>query len=181
MKKELLLFALVLSGSACFARDVGAASPTVSAATESNNEGVKALSAGDYSLAIQKLEAALKLNPDYAMARMNLAIAHSNLGLQLRSNPKEALREFHKALFLNGSNEVTQKNAAGMIKALGKNPDSFDDRVQLAQDARTSGDFVGAIVEYNAALKLKDDRKIHEALGQIYTERGEGEESRRTI
>ena len=51
---------------------------------------------------------------------------------------------------------------------MGKNPHSFTDRVQLGDDARHSGDIIGAIIEYSEALKIKDDRNLHLVLGDLY-------------
>src|SRR6185437_3930872 len=138
-----------------------------------NNDGVKALNSSNYQLAIQKFEAALKLDPNYKLARDNLAIAHNNYGLQLRNTPAEALKQFHQALYLNMSNATTMQNVDGIIKMMGKDPHSFADRVALGDQARLAADFVGAIIEYSAALKLKDDAKIHVKLGDVYRVRDE--------
>ncbi|MBA3994088.1 MAG: hypothetical protein C0469_11225, partial [Cyanobacteria bacterium DS2.3.42] len=134
-----------------------------------NNEGVKALNAGNFALAIQKFEAALQMDKSYQLARENLAIAHNNYGLQLaKSNPQEALKQFHQAYYLNKTNATTAQNVEGIIRMLGKDPRDFKTRVAMADQARMSGDFVGAIVEYAEALKIKDDPKIHIKLGDVY-------------
>lgn len=138
-----------------------------------NNDGVKALNASNYPLAIQKFEAALKLDPNYKLARDNLAIAHNNYGLGLRANPAEALKQFHQALYLNQTNATTMQNVEGIIRMMGKNPQSFADRVALGDQARLGADFVGAIIEYQAALRIKDDAKIHIKLGDVYRVRDE--------
>ncbi len=134
-----------------------------------NNEGVKALNSGNFALAIQKFEAALQMDKSYALARENLAIAHNNYGLQLaKSNPNEALKQFHQAYYLNKTNATTAQNVEGIIRMLGKDPRDFKTRVQMADQARASGDFVGAIVEYAEALKIKDDARTHIKLGDVY-------------
>lgn len=137
-------------------------------AVDLNNAGVKALNAGNFQLAIQKLEEAVKLDPSYKLAKDNLAIAYNNYGLQLQSNPKEAIKQFHKALFFDPTNSTTNANLQGIIRYMGKDPGSFKDRVTLAGDARKASDFDGAIIEYKAALQLKDDGKIHMSLGDVY-------------
>jgi len=142
-----------------------------------NNDGVQALNKGNFALAISKFEEALKQDATYQLARDNLAIAHNNYGLQLRNNPKEALKQFHKALYLNRTNATTLQNVEGIIRIMGKNPKSFQDRVELGDQSRLSGDFIGAIVEYSEALKLKDDAKLHIKLGDVYRVRGEDDKA----
>lgn len=133
-----------------------------------NNEGVKALNAGNYQLAIQKFEAAYKLDPTYQLARENLAIAYNNYGLQMQNNPGEAIKWFHKSLSLNPNNATTQGNLNTIVQMLGKNPGSYKDRMEMGRAARLAGDFDGAIVEYAAALRIKDDPKLHADLGDVY-------------
>lgn len=139
-----------------------------SAVISLNNEGVKALNAGNYQLAIQKFEQANKLDPTYTLAKENLAIAYNNYGLQLQNNPVEAIKWFHKSLALNANNATTQGNLNTIVQMLGKNPNNFKDRVEMGRAARLQGDFDGAIVEYAAALRLKDDPKLHADLGDVY-------------
>jgi tetratricopeptide (TPR) repeat protein len=138
-----------------------------------NNDGVKALNSSDYKTAITKFEAALKIDPSYKLARDNLAIAHNNYGLQLRGTPAEALKQFHQALYLNQTNATTMQNVEGIIRMMGKDPKSYADRVALGDQARLAADFVGAIIEYSAALKLKDDAKLHIKLGDVFRVRDE--------
>ena len=138
-----------------------------------NNDGAKALNSSNFQLAIQKFEEALKLDPNYKLASDNLATAYSNYGLQLRGNSHEALKQFHKALYLNRSNATTWQNIEGVIRLMGKNPKSFQDRVDLGDQARLAGDSIGAIIEYSAALQLKDDPKLHVKLSDAYRVHGE--------
>lgn len=138
-----------------------------------NNEGVKALNAGNFQLAVQKFQEAVKLDPSYGLARENLAIAYNNYGLQLQNNPKEAIKQFHKALYLNRNNATTLSNLEGIISMLGKNPKKFQDRVELGDQARLAADFEGAAIEYIEALRLKEDPKIHAKLGDVYRVRDE--------
>jgi superkiller protein 3 len=140
-----------------------------------NNEAVKALNSNNFPLAIQKFEAALKIDPRYELARKNLAIAHNNYGLQNRNNPKVALSEFHKALFLDPSNATTLQNVNGIIVMMGKDPKSFADRKALGKEAQLSSDFIGAIIEYGEACKIKDDPKLHVEMGNIFRVRDDND------
>lgn len=131
-----------------------------------NNDGVKLLNAGNFAGAIQKFEEALRVDPNYSYAKENLAIAYNNYALKLP--PAEALKAFHKSMAMNPGNATTAQNLEGIIMALGKNPKSFKDRVELGKQARMSGDFEGAIVEWQAALRLQDNGPLHADLADVY-------------
>jgi Flp pilus assembly secretin CpaC len=131
-----------------------------------NNEAVIAINATDYARAIKLLEKALKWSPTYKTARINLAIAYNNFGLTLQNKPAEAISYFHRAIYLDASNDTTKGNLEGIIRKLGKNPDSFNDRVALADDALLKNDTRGGIVEYEAALRLKEDQALRAKLSE---------------
>jgi tetratricopeptide (TPR) repeat protein len=156
---------------------LGAALADQSQAISLNNEGVKALNANKYQNAIRLLESALKQDSNYELARDNLALAHNNYGLQLRNEPKQALKHFHQALYLNPKNPTTLQNIDGILRLMGRNPKSFEDRVDLGDQARLCGDFVGAIIEYKAATTIKDDATIHTKLADVYRVRGENDKA----
>lgn len=138
-----------------------------------NNKGVKALNQGQYELAISLFEKALDEDPNYVLAVNNLAIAENNYGLNLRKNPKAALVEFHRALWLNPANETAEQNMRGIIRMLGKNDKSFDDRVELGDEAAKTGDLIGAIVEYVEATGIEADPSVYVKLGDVLHLRGE--------
>lgn len=131
-----------------------------------NNDGVKALNSGNFQLAIAKFEEALKVEPGYKYAKENLAIAYNNYALKLP--PAQAIKYFHKAMALNPDNATTSQNLDQVVQALGKNPRSFKDRLDLGKSARLSGDFEGAIVEFQAALRAQNDPKVHVDLGDVF-------------
>lgn len=135
---------------------------------ELNNAGVRALNQQNFKLAISKFEQALKIDSGYELARKNLAIAYNNYGLQLQKTPMQALKQFHRALALDPNNATTKANIDGIIKFLNRDPNKFEDRVDLGNSARKSGDFSGAVVEYKAALRIKNDAKIWEKLGDVF-------------
>lgn len=160
---RLLAFTLGLSivGSLAFSMPAYAGNQ----AAVLNNDGVKALNANNFQLAIAKFEEALKAEPGYQFARDNLAIAYNNYALKLP--PAQALKYFHKALALNPANATTQQNLDSVVQALGKNPKSYKDRLELGKSSRVSGDFEGAIVEFQAALRAQNDPQLHADLGDV--------------
>lgn len=146
--------------------------PTAFAASEKvvqlNNDGVNALKASNYPVAVQAFQACLKLDPTYKLAKENLAICFNNWGISLQNNPQQAIDKFHKSLFYSPDNATAVQNLEVTIQNLGKDPRSFKDRVALGKAARLSGDLEGGIVEYAEALKLKDDPALRVELGNAY-------------
>jgi tetratricopeptide (TPR) repeat protein len=155
------------------------------AATKLNKDGVLALKridpsprdgyprefgSADWQSVFNKFEAALKIDPGYTSARRNLSIAHSNFALYLDSHHKraEAIDQLHQALFADPNNGVASDNLSGIIEHTGKNPHSFEDRLTMGDKANACGDFVGAIIEYKAALKIKDNRSLHKKIADAY-------------
>ena len=129
-----------------------------------NNSGVMALKANNYPLAFENFKAALKIDPKYQLARDNLPIAHNMYGLQLLGKPKEALKEFHEALYLFPTNPVTLKNMEMAIKLMGKDPHLFEDRVVLGDEAKSAADYIGAVIEYSEALKISENPEVRTKL-----------------
>jgi tetratricopeptide (TPR) repeat protein len=123
------------------------------------DEGTNAIESGNFEMAIGKLQKAVEIAPDYALAVENLCTAHNRRGAQIDTNPLSALSEFDKALFYDPKNWKPLGNAANMMRMLGKNPKLFADRVELGDKDVANKDYLGAVVEYGAALALapKDD------------------------
>jgi tetratricopeptide (TPR) repeat protein len=134
------------------------------------NVFAKNLTNSDWQSIFEKYKAALKADPQYAVARRNLAVAHNNFALYLAQDKHkrfEALEQFHQALYTEPDQTIIQ-NMLVLIRRMGKNPDSFGDRVELGDMARTHNDIAGAIVEYEAALKLKRDPEVQKKLNDAY-------------
>jgi tetratricopeptide (TPR) repeat protein len=134
-----------------------------------NNDGVRALKALDYATAVVDLEDALRLDANYKLAKQNLAVVFNNYALSLKKEPIEALKKFHKAAMLDPHNSTTMQNIKGMIKRLGKDPNSFDVRAELGREADKVSDFAGAAFEYTEALKIRDDPTIRKRLADLYS------------
>ncbi len=143
-----------------------------------NNEGVRALETSNFKLAMEKFEAALKLDPTYGKARSNLAIAYNNYALFVnKRSPDEALKYFHKALQLDSSNPTTKANIDGIIRRMGRDPLNYQDRVDLGDQSRKQADFDGAIISYQAAVAIKDDANVREKLGDVFRVKGRLDEA----
>lgn len=137
-----------------------------------NNEGVGALKDRNWDLAIKKFEAALKTDSNYSVAKKNLSVAHNNLAMHLAAvehNPDKALNAFHQSVYLDPDNKTTEANFKTTIRMLGKNPDSFDDRLYLAECAKKNNDLVGELVEYQAALKIRQDSSLQGKIKDLRT------------
>ncbi|MBX9668643.1 MAG: hypothetical protein K2X93_13540 [Candidatus Obscuribacterales bacterium] len=129
-----------------------------------NNRGVRALNTARYNLAIDYFIQASRVDPDYNLAKSNLAIALNNKALNLSTTPKEAIRYCEQALFLDPQNKTTDANLCGLIRLMGFDPKNFDNRVVLAENALERKELAGALIEYTAALAIKDDDGIREKL-----------------
>lgn len=137
-----------------------------------NNEAVVEINKSNWQLAIDRLTEALKIDPTYAIARRNLELAYNYFGKQLESNnePRKALEVFRKAAFFinDSSTSMTNRNIENVMQVIGKRTDSFGDRLTLAEEAKATGDFIGAYVEYGAALKLKNDPLVRKKMDDVY-------------
>jgi TonB family protein len=132
---------------------------------ELNNDGIKALNKGNTKAAIEKFEAALRKDPGYRLAQDNLAIAHNNYALQLRkTDTEQAIKHFHAALFYNPNNLTTKNNLESTMRAVGMDPRSFKDRVVLGDKALKEKDYMGAKVEYEAALSIEEGADVQKKL-----------------
>lgn len=122
-----------------------------------NNRAVGEINAKEFSKAIASLEELIKASPDYAHAKENLVIAHNNYGLELAAKrPREAIKQFHAALFLDIKQNAIRKNLESLILEMGMNPKNNADRLALAEEALKEDDGEGAYVESMEALRLRN-------------------------
>lgn len=125
-----------------------------------NNEAVHLMNEGHLQEAKAKLEECLKKDGHYGFARENYAIVLNNIAL--KSPPKRAWTNFHQSYYIN-PNKTTISNMNSVLQAWGEKP-SFQTHVKQAESAFKNDDVVTAVVEYEQALKLKDDAKIAKQL-----------------
>ena len=139
-------------------------------AVELNNQAVCLLESRGYERAIMTLQNAIIMDPSYKTAFSNIAIAYNNLGLSQRKNPPLAIRSFHKAWYLDPDNQVTVKNLNIMLRVAGRDVTNFDDRVALGDKAREERDIAGSIMEYKAALQIREDKNVRAKLEEVLNE-----------
>lgn len=139
-------------------------------AVELNKQAVCLLESRGYERAIMTLQNAIIMDPSYKTAFSNLAIAYNNLGLSQRKNPPQAIRSFHKAWYLDPDNRVTVKNLNIMLRVAGRDVTNFDDRVALGDKAREERDIAGSIMEYKAALQIREDKDVRGKLEEVLNE-----------
>jgi len=138
--------------------------------------------------AITLLQGALKADASDRNARLNLLLAYNQAGLNARDNPDEAIKYFREATVLLQSNrrlydypgisvveKELQVNLDAAISQKDKNPRNFKVREEFGNECRKRADFIGAIVEYSEALKIKESAELHEKLADVYRVRDEND------
>ena len=134
-----------------------------------NNEGIDELNAGNYAGAIETFKKALTADPLDEHARDNLSTAFNNFGTKAATEA-EKVQFYRKALFVSPTNKHARTNLTNHIKYEGKNPDAFDDRMKLAEQFATAGDYTSAAVEVREALSKKKDTAAQNKLKE-YSEK----------
>lgn len=105
-----------------------------------NNEGVELMSSKAYAQAIEKFETALKMDPNYELAKENLSRAYNNYALDLASKGKEQEAEtlMQKAMRLKDSIRnatlklTTMHNYAQLLRKLRREKEA----ASLEEEAR---------------------------------------------
>jgi tetratricopeptide (TPR) repeat protein len=130
-----------------------------------NNTGVHEINAKHFAVAIKTFERLLEISPNYAHAKENLVIAHNNFGLELSvRQPKEALKQFRAALYLDPRQAAIRKNLSAIMRENGQDPASTEDRLAMANECLLQGEAEGAFVELSEALRIKNTPQLREKL-----------------
>ena len=136
------------------------------------NEGIDFHKNKDYSNAISSFKEALEIEPDNALVRENLSIAHNNLGKYLaeRTDYENALQEFRLAIYFDDNNKTAHSNLDALLESQGVKANDPDARKQIGDRLRQEGDFEVALVEYKKALGLSNETNpnILISIGDIY-------------
>jgi tetratricopeptide (TPR) repeat protein len=113
-----------------------------------NNLGIAYDSAGRYVEAIEELQKAISLDPEYIDAHNNLAVACTRMEMF-----EEAIKELHEAIRLNPGHAEAHSNLGNIYARLGR--------------------YEEAIAELHEAIRLNPSYACtHNNLGEIYVELG---------
>lgn len=96
-----------------------------------------------------------------------LGYSYHKLSVQERENPKEQMKLLHEALYYYPDCKDAREDIVLALKLFGKDADKQDDRVSFGDELKATGDLHGAAVEYQEALKIKDDKSIQEKLKSV--------------
>jgi len=129
-------------------------------------EGVRAESSGNPREACEQYRGAVRADPGYAKAHLNLGI-----GLQAIGDAEGALRSYEAALALDPEDVYANYNLGNLLyargelaraerllrSALDRKPDFPDAHVVLSNVYDAQGDFAAAVVELELVLKQRPD------------------------
>jgi serine/threonine protein kinase len=116
-------------------------------------KGAAALKANQSDLAAAYFTDALKRDRNSNAARNGLARVLEHHAE--RAPVAEKLKLLHQAAYLANDDGEVHRLLNEAIKSMDKNPDSYSDRIAIAEAALKSGDIDGAIIEYDAALQMQ--------------------------
>ncbi len=133
-------------------------------ASHLSRAGSAAAAAGRYREAIDKLEAALKLNPADTVAQHNIAVAANNLAIDKATERDAAISLLHLALFWSQNDDAARQNLKSLLQATGNGKDAFALHLATADACLANKDRMGAIVEFREALAIKNDPAVRTKL-----------------
>jgi len=146
-----------------------------------NNLAIVYYNKGLYQEAIEELEKALELNPNFVLARNNLEII-----LRKTGKLEERIERLSKEMEKDPSDETKiieladlyvklKKYSHGIIyykKILDANPDSYAAHFGFSNTLKHLGKYDDALEEMNLALKIRQSHEGYRALGEIYLRKG---------
>jgi len=130
------------------------------------NHASKLMSQHKEKNAVKVLEQVFKRQPDYALARKNLAVAYCNLAIETKSTD-EAIFNVHRALALFPDDTNSQKELTYVLHNGNIDVSTVDARVKYAETLQSRGDTVGSYVEYQLALQTKNDPAIQKRADEL--------------
>lgn len=119
------------------------------------------------------MEKARALGAQSAEDEILLGNIYAELSM-VEDSPRQSLAMMEKALCLTGCpihEKLRFDQLSRFIKACGKDPLSFDDRVQLSREAEARGDLASAALELHCALALKKSESLRKHLIELQNKR----------
>jgi tetratricopeptide (TPR) repeat protein len=133
-----------------------------------NNRGVELGSKGLWPDAIREHEEALNGDPENQTFRTNLSSAELSYARVLARSGKtyDAMVHYREALYADTNNSDADHELDTLIqKSSHKDPLTLSVRLNMAEEAESSGNFPVAIVEYRKCVKIADSGPMHARLG----------------
>ena len=146
-----------------------------------NNLAIVYYNKGLYQEAIEELEKALDINPNFVLARNNLEIILRKTGKleekveQLAQSIEKDPHDEKKILELADTYVKLNKHSHAIVyykKVLDANPDSYDAHFGLGTTLKHLGKYDDALDEMKQALGLNSTHEVYRALGEIYLRKG---------
>ena len=157
--------------------------PNPTTPVEHNNRGVELGQKGIWPDAIREHELALQMDPHSIQWRTNLSAAHLEYGKWLSAHNKkgEACAEFRRAMIIDPANAQADAELDNVLRRLGKDPNSYEYRKGLADDADISGQYDTSIVEWRKCVKMRNDPLSQARLGSVLIKAGKSVEGYKAL
>ncbi len=130
-------------------------------------EAAKARANKDSNKAIELFSQILKLDAVNKNAVAFLANELNDVGLSKKEDEVQAIKYFRWASYFDGAQEIYQKNIFACLFNMQLDPGSGPVRLKQAEQCIAAGDFRAAVVEYRAALKVKNDPLIQSKMSAL--------------
>ena len=146
-----------------------------------NNLAIVYYNKGLYTEAIAELEKALKLNPNFVLARNNLEIILRKTGKleekveELTQSIESDPHDENMILELADTYVKLQKYSHAIVyynKVLDANPDSYHAHCGFSNTLKHLGKYDDALEEMKEALKIRETHEGYRAIGEIYLRKG---------
>ncbi|UCG30587.1 MAG: tetratricopeptide repeat protein [candidate division WOR-3 bacterium] len=146
-----------------------------------NNLAIVYYNKGLYPEAIEELEKALELNPNFVLARNNLEIILRKTGKleerveQLSLSIEKDPHDENKILELADTYVKLQKYSHAIVyykKVLDANPDSYRAHFGFSNTLKFLGKYDDALEEMKYALKIREAHEGYRMMGEIYLRKG---------
>lgn len=132
-----------------------------------NCEAILALQDEQPQDAIKVLNEALTIDPGNLYTLANMSVAFNNLAWQRRADCLSALNALHQAQAFAPASATVQANIKSIIRRMGKDPESAKVRLAFAHECIDRRDFLGALIECRAALKIHDEPEIKAMISAV--------------